>query len=268
MYPFILSLLLYIILHFFLTIYTSKVYNISSKIGEKMENQNIRTEILLGESGVEKLNKSKVIIYGLGGVGSFACEAIARAGVGHIVLVDIDVYDISNINRQLGALHSTIGRRKVDVMRERILDINPECVVEAYTPDEINGGEEFAIDYNTDYVVDCIDTMTTKLKLIERCNSLGVKIISATSAGNKLDPLKFQVSDIYKTTVCPVCKILRKELKARGIKKHKVVYSTEEPVEQKKTVTEGKKRVLGSVSFVPSVAGLIIAGEVIKDIVK
>ena len=268
MYPFILSLLLYIILHFFLTIYTSKVYNISSKIGEKMENQNIRTEILLGESGVEKLNKSKVIIYGLGGVGSFACEAIARAGVGHIVLVDIDVYDISNINRQLGALHSTIGRRKVDVMRERILDINPECVVEAYTPDEINGGEEFAIDYNTDYVVDCIDTMTTKLKLIERCNELGVKIISATSAGNKLDPLKFQVSDIYKTTVCPVCKILRKELKARGIKKHKVVYSTEEPVEQKKTVTEGKKRVLGSVSFVPSVAGLIIAGEVIKDIVK
>ncbi len=233
-----------------------------------MENQNIRTEILLGESGVEKLNKSKVIIYGLGGVGSFACEAIARAGVGHIVLVDIDVYDISNINRQLGALHSTIGRRKVDVMRERILDINPECVVEAYTPDEINGGEEFAIDSNTDYVVDCIDTMTTKLKLIERCNELGVKIISATSAGNKLNPLKFQVSDIYKTTVCPVCKVLRKELKARGIKKHKVVYSTEEPVEQKKTVTEGKKRVLGSISFVPSVAGLIIAGEVIKDIVK
>ena len=233
-----------------------------------MENQNIRTEILLGESGVEKLNKSKVIIYGLGGVGSFACEAIARAGVGHIVLVDIDVYDISNINRQLGALHSTIGRRKVDVMRERILDINPECVVEAYTPDEINGGEEFAIDYNTDYVVDCIDTMTTKLKLIERCNELGVKIISATSAGNKLDPLKFQVADIYKTTVCPVCKILRKELKARGIKKHKVVFSTEEPAEQKMTVTEGEKRVLGSISFVPSVAGLIIAGEVIKDIVK
>ena len=233
-----------------------------------MENQNIRTEILLGESGVEKLKNSKVIIYGLGGVGSFACEAIARAGVGHIVLVDIDVYDISNINRQLGALHSTIGKRKVDVMRERILDINPECVVEAYTPDEINGGEEFAIDYNTDYVVDCIDTMTTKLKLIERCNELGVKIISATSAGNKLDPLKFQVSDIYKTTVCPVCKILRKELKARGIKKHKVVFSTEEPVEQKKVVTEGKKRVLGSISFVPSVAGLIIAGEVIKDIVK
>ena len=268
MYPFILSLLLYIILHFFLTIYTSKVYNISSKIGEKMGNQNIRTEILLGESGVEKLKNSKVIIYGLGGVGSFACEAIARAGVGHIVLVDIDVYDISNINRQLGALHSTIGRRKVDVMRERILDINPECVVEAYTPDEINGGEEFAIDYNTDYVVDCIDTMTTKLKLIERCNELGVKIISATSAGNKLDPLKFQVADIYKTTVCPVCKILRKELKARGIKKHKVVFSTEEPAEQKKTVTEGKKRVLGSISFVPSVAGLIIAGEVIKDLVE
>ena len=268
MYPFILSLLLYIILHFSLTIYTSKVYNISSKIGEKMGNQNIRTEILLGESGVEKLKNSKVIIYGLGGVGSFACEAIARAGVGHIVLVDIDVYDISNINRQLGALHSTIGRRKVDVMRERILDINPECIVEGYTPDEIDGGEEFAIHSDTDYVVDCIDTMTTKLKLIERCNELGVKMISATSAGNKLDPLKFQVADIYETTVCPVCKVLRKELKARGIKKHKVVFSTELPVEQKMTVTEGEKRVLGSISFVPSVAGLIIAGEVIKDLVE
>lgn len=233
-----------------------------------MENQNIRTEILLGESGIEKLKDSKVIIYGLGGVGSFACEAIARAGVGHLVLVDIDVYEISNINRQLGALHSTIGRRKVDVMRERILDINPECIVEGYTPDEIENGEEFAIDSATDYVVDCIDTMSAKLRIIERCNEIGVKIISATSAGNKLDPLRFQVADIYKTTVCPVCKILRKELKSRGIKKHKVVFSTEEPAEQKMTVTEGEKRVLGSISFVPSVAGLIIAGEVIKDIVK
>ena len=233
-----------------------------------MENQNIRTEILLGESGIDKLKNSKVIIYGLGGVGSFACEAVARAGVGHLVLVDIDVYDISNINRQLGALHSTIGKRKVDVMKERILDINPKCIVEGDTPLEIEGGEEFAIDSDTDYVVDCIDTMTTKLKLIERCNEIGVKIISATSAGNKLDPTKFQVADIYKTTVCPVCKILRKELKTRGIKKHKVVFSTEEPVEQKKVITEGKKRVLGSISFVPSVAGLIIAGEVIKDLVE
>ncbi len=233
-----------------------------------MDKQNIRTEILLGESGIEKLKDSKVIIYGLGGVGSFACEAIARAGVGHIVLVDIDVYDISNINRQLGALHSTIGKRKVDVMKDRILDINPNCVVEGYEPSEIDGGEEYAINESVDYVVDCIDTMSSKLRIIERCNEIGVKIISATSAGNKLDPLKFQVADIYKTTVCPVCKVLRKELKARGIKKHKVVYSTELPVEQKKIVTEGQKRVLGSISFVPSVAGLIIAGEVIKDIVK
>ena len=156
----------------------------------------------------------------------------------------------------------------MDVMRERILDINPECIVEGYTPDEIENGEEFAIDSATDYVVDCIDTMSAKLRIIERCNEIGVKIISATSAGNKLDPLRFQVADIYKTTVCPVCKILRKELKSRGIKKHKVVFSTEEPAEQKMTVTEGEKRVLGSISFVPSVAGLIIAGEVIKDIVK
>ena len=233
-----------------------------------MDKQNIRTEILLGESGIEKLKNATVVIYGLGGVGSFACEAIARAGVGHLILVDIDVYEESNINRQLGALHSTIGKRKVDVMKDRILDINPNCVVEGYEPSEIDGGEEYAINESVDYVVDCIDTMSSKLRIIERCNEIGVKIISATSAGNKLDPLKFQVADIYKTTVCPVCKILRKELKARGIKKHKVVYSTELPVEQKKVVTEGEKRVLGSISFVPSVAGLIIAGEVIKDIVK
>lgn len=233
-----------------------------------MDKQNIRTEILLGESGIDKLKNATVVIYGLGGVGSFACEAIARAGVGHLILVDIDVYEESNINRQLGALHSTIGKRKVDVMKDRILDINPNCVVEGYEPSEIDGGEEYAINESADYVVDCIDTMSSKLRIIERCNEIGVKIISATSAGNKLDPLKFQVADIYKTTVCPVCKILRKELKARGIKKHKVVYSTELPVEQKKVVTEGEKRVLGSISFVPSVAGLIIAGEVIKDIVK
>lgn len=233
-----------------------------------MDKQNIRTEILFGENGIEKLKNSKVVIYGLGGVGSFACEAIARAGVGTLVLIDIDVFDISNINRQLGALHSTIGKRKVDVMKERILDINPEAKVIALTPGEIEGGEELAIDRDVDYVVDCIDTMTQKLKIIKRAHELNVKIISATSAGNKLDPLKFQVADIYKTTVCPVCKVLRKELKEAGIKKHKVVFSTESPAKQEKEVYEGKKKVLGSVSFVPSVAGLIIASEVIKGIIN
>jgi len=233
-----------------------------------MDEQNIRTEIMIGNENLKKLKDSKIIIYGLGGVGSYACEAIARAGVGNIILVDIDTFDLSNINRQIGALHSTVGRRKVDVVKERILDINPKAHVEAYIPSDVAGGEENLITKDVDYVLDCIDTMTSKIKLIVRCNDLGVNIISATSAGNKLDPTKFKVADIYSTSVCPVCKILRKELKARNIKKHKVVFSTEEPVKSKLTVTEGKKKVLGSISFVPSVAGLIMAGEVIKDIIK
>lgn len=227
-----------------------------------MVNQFSRTEALIGKENQEKLKRSKVAVFGVGGVGSYAVEALARAGIGHLVLIDYDTYDITNINRQLGALHSTIGKYKVDVMKERILDINPEAIVETYKPEELNGEEADIINFTYDYVVDAIDTMANKIKLIEKCKKENVKIITMTGAGNKLDATKFEVADIYKTSVCPVCKILRKELKNRGIKQLKVVYSKEVPVKQ---LTEEKA--LGSISCVPSVAGLIIAGEVIKDII-
>ena len=227
-------------------------------------NQFSRTELLIGKQGIEKLQKAKVAVFGIGGVGSYTVEGLARAGVGHLILVDYDTYDITNINRQLGALHSTIGKYKVEVMKERVLDINPNAIVETYRPDEIDGGETAILDSTITYVVDAIDTMANKIKLIEKANMENIKIITATGAGNKLDPTKFEIADIYKTSVCPVCKILRKELKQRNIKKLKVLYSKEIP---QKPETKGE-RTLGSVSFVPSVAGLIIAGEVIKDIIK
>ena len=227
-------------------------------------NQFSRTELLIGKEGIEKLQKAKVAVFGIGGVGSYTVEGLARAGIGHLIIVDYDKYDITNINRQLGALHSTIGKYKVDVMKQRILDINPNVIVEAYRPDEIEGGETTLINSEITYVVDAIDTMANKLALIEKCQKENVKIITATGAGNKLDATKFEVTDIYKTSVCPVCKILRKELKNRNIKKLKVLYSKEIPL---KPNTNGE-RTLGSVSFVPSVAGLIIAGEVVKDIIK
>lgn len=227
-------------------------------------NQFSRTELLIGKEAIEKLHNAKVAVFGIGGVGSFVVEGLARAGIGHLVIVDYDKYDITNINRQLGALHSTIGKYKVDVMKERILDINPNATVEAYRPDEIEGGETSIVDSTITYVVDAIDTMTNKIKLIEKAKAEKVKIITATGAGNKLDPIKFEVTDIYKTSVCPVCKILRKELRKRNIKDLKVVYSKEIP---QKPDTNGEKT-LGSISFVPSVAGLIVAGEVVKDIIK
>ena len=228
-----------------------------------MENQFSRTELLIGKEAIEKLKESKVAIFGIGGVGSYTVEALARAGIGHLIIVDYDKYDITNINRQIGATNSTIGKYKVDVMKERILDINPNAIVEAYKPDEIEGGETNLINSSITYVVDAIDTMSSKIKLIEKCKEQNVKIITATGAGNKLDANKFQVSDIYKTSVCPVCRILRKELKKRNINKLKVVFSTEN---SKKPETE--QNILGSISYVPSVAGLILAGEVIKDIIQ
>ena len=222
-----------------------------------------RTELLIGKDGVNKLQKSKVAIFGIGGVGSFVAEGLARAGIGHLVLVDYDVVDITNINRQIEATHSSLGKYKIDVMKDRILDINPNAIVETYKTDEIEGGEINIIDNSYTYIVDAIDTMTTKLKLIEKANIENVRIISATGTGNKLEPEMFEVADIYETSVCPVCKILRKELKARGIQKLKVVYSKEKPIKHEET-----GNILGSISFVPSVAGLIIAGEVVKDIIK
>lgn len=232
-----------------------------------MKNEFTKTELLIGKTGVEKLKNSKVIVYGIGGVGSYVVEALARAGIGHIVIVDFDKVDITNINRQLLATHSTIGKDKVEVMKERILDINPNAVVEAYKPDEIENGEESLINNSVTYVVDAIDTITNKIKLIERANKENVKIISATGAANKLDPTAFEVADIYKTSMCPVCKILRKELKQRGIKHLKVVYSKETPIKPKIEETTNE-RVLGSISFVPSIAGLIIASQVVKEIIN
>lgn len=232
-----------------------------------MKNEFTRTELLIGKTGVEKLKKSKVVVYGIGGVGSYVVEGLARAGIGHIVIVDFDKVDITNINRQLLATHSTIGKDKVEVMKERILDINPNVVVEAYKPDEIENGEESLINNSVTYVVDAIDTITNKIKLIERANKENVKIISATGAANKLDPTAFEVADIYKTSMCPVCKILRKELKQKGIKHLKVVYSKETPIKPK-IEEKTNERVLGSISFVPSVAGLIIASQVVKEIIN
>lgn len=231
---------------------------------DKNLNQFSRTELLIEKEGIEKLNKAKVIIFGVGGVGSFVVESLARAGIGNITIIDPDCYDITNINRQLGALHSTIGTPKIEVMKKRILDINPNAKVEAYKPNEIEGGEEEIISKDIDYVIDAIDTITNKIKIIEKCKKENVKIISATGAGNKLDPTKFKIDDIYNTSVCPICKILRKELKNRNIKDLKVVYSTEEPI---KFDRNNNKKVVGSISFVPSVAGLIIASEVIKDLI-
>ena len=229
-----------------------------------MLNQFSRTELLIGKDGIEKLSKAKVAVFGLGGVGSYVVEALARAGVGHLVIVDYDKFDETNINRQIGALHSTIGKYKIDVMQERVLDINPNIKIKKYLPTDIEDGEQNLITSDFTYVVDAIDTMTSKLKVIEKCYNENVKIITATGAGNRLDPTKFEVADIYETSICPVCKILRKELKLRKINKLKVIYSKEPPIKHEQTAN----RVLGSISFVPSVAGLIIAGEVIKDIIS
>lgn len=231
-----------------------------------MLNQFSRTELLIGKEAIEKLKNSKVAVFGIGGVGSFVVEGLARAGVGSFVLVDNDIVDITNVNRQIIATHKTLGRTKVEVAKERILEINPEAKVEIYNSNEVEGGEASLINKDISYVVDAIDTMSNKIKLIEKANLEDVRIISATGTANKLDPTMFEVTDIYKTSVCPVCKILRKELKQRGIKELKVVYSKEIPITLNYDEAQNE-RTLGSVSFVPSVVGLIIAGEVVKDLI-
>ena len=189
------------------------------------EKWNSRTELLIGKEGIEKLQNAKVAIYGVGGVGSFVAEGLARSGIGNMVLIDNDVVSISNLNRQIHANIETIGKKKVEVMKERILKINPNAKINTYMADEIENGEESIIDSTFSYIIDAVDTVSTKLKLIERASKLNVPIISAMGAGNKLDPTRFEVTDIYKTSVCPLAKVMRKELKNRGIKKLKVVYS-------------------------------------------
>lgn len=231
-----------------------------------MSEQFSRTELLIGKEGLNKLKNAKIAIFGIGGVGSYVVEGLARAGVGSFVLVDNDDVALSNLNRQIIATQKTIGKPKVEVAKERILDINPNAKVKIYKeffmPDT-----EGIIDNSVSYIVDAIDTVTAKIELVLRANNLSIPIISSMGTGNKLDPTRFEVTDIYKTSVCPLAKVMRKELKARGIKKLKVVYSKEEPIKMKKEETK-QKQVPGSISFVPSVAGLIIAGEVVKDIIK
>ncbi len=236
------------------------------------EKWNQRTEMLIGKEAVQKLEKAKVAIFGIGGVGSFVVEGLIRAGVGNLVLIDPDNISITNLNRQIHATHSTIGKSKVEVMKQRVLDINPDANVEIYKGNELEDGEENIINSSFSYVVDAVDTVTTKIRLIERAKKVNVPIISCMGTGNKLNPSKFEITDIYKTTICPLAKVMRKELRKRNIQDLKVLYSKEEPIKVDidigKNNLDIKKLVPGSISFVPSVAGLMIAGEVIKDIIN
>ncbi len=234
-----------------------------------MESQFSRTKLLIGEDGLEGLKNSKVAIFGLGGVGSYVVEGLARAGIGNFIIVDNDVVSLSNINRQIIALHDTIGRPKVEVCKERILKINPNANVETHQDFFTKECKEL-FDNTVDYIVDAVDTVSAKIELAVRANKLNIPIMSCMGTGNKLNPTKFEVTDIYKTSVCPLAKVMRKELRKRNIPKLKVVYSKEEPIKPDGTPQEDtdKRCVPGSISFVPSVAGLIIAGEVIKDILE
>lgn len=238
-----------------------------------MLNQFSRTELILGKENVNKIRQSKVAVFGLGGVGSFVVEGLARAGVENFILIDNDTISITNLNRQLFALNSTIGKNKVDVAKARILDINPNAKVEIHKEFVIDNFDNI-LDKSTNYIVDAIDTISAKINLVQKAKKINVPIISSMGTGNKLDPTKLEVTDIKKTSICPVAKILRKELKNRNIDKLKVVYSTETPIlpnkeVQKEYIEYGEnERTPGSVSFVPSVAGLIIAREVIKDLIK
>ena len=220
-----------------------------------------RTERLIGKENLEKLKNANIIIFGLGGVGSYVAEALARCGVGKMTVVDKDTVDITNINRQLYALHSTVGKNKADVAKERILDINPNCevtpIVKMYLPEN---ADEFEL-AKYDYIVDAIDNVTAKIDLAVKSQKLGIPMLASMGTGNKLDPTAFKITDIYKTDTCPLCRVMRRELKARNVKKLKVLYSTETP-------KNDGERTPASISFVPSTAGLIIAGEVIRDLIK
>ena len=250
-----------------------------------MLNQFSRTELILGKEAMEKLKNSRVAVFGIGGVGSFTVEALVRSGIGAIDIIDDDKVCLTNINRQLYALRSTVGKYKVDVAEERILDINSNIKIKKH---RMFFTKENANDFDFsdfDYIVDAIDTVTGKLELVMKANEYKVPIISSMGAGNKLDPTRFEVVDIYKTSICPLAKVMRSELKKRGIKKLKVVYSKEEPIDPK--VTDNicnetncicppdakrkctvRRQIPGSNAFVPSVVGLIIAGEVIKDLIS
>ncbi len=248
-----------------------------------MLNQFSRTELLIGQSAMNQLHDKRVAIFGIGGVGGYVCEALVRSGIGHFDLIDNDDVSLTNINRQIIATHSSVGRPKVDVMKERMLDINPDVKVNThrcfFLPENAS---DFPFE-EYDYVVDAIDTVTAKIELVLQCQKMGVPIISSMGAGNKLDGSAFRVADIYKTQIDPLARVMRRELKKRGVKKLKVVYSEETPLEpivdmagaggdnggnshEAEIPQPGRRSIPGSTAFVPSVAGLIIAGEVIKDL--
>ncbi|MFR4351704.1 MAG: ThiF family adenylyltransferase [Roseburia sp.] len=249
-----------------------------------MLNQFSRTELLLGKEAMERLSRARVAVFGVGGVGGYTAEALVRSGVGAIDVIDDDKVCLTNLNRQIIATRSSVGRYKVDVMKERILDINPACAVEAYQCFYLPETQEQFDFRQYDYVVDAVDTVTAKLALVMQAKEMGTPIISSMGAGNKLNPAEFEVVDIYKTSVCPLAKVMRRELKKRGVKKLKVVYSKEQPL----TPLEGagnscktgcicppgaerkctqRRAIPGSTAFVPSVVGLIIASEVVKDLI-
>lgn len=236
-----------------------------------MDQPFLREQMLLGREALEKLSNAHVIVFGIGGVGSYCAEALARAGVGSLTLVDNDTVGVTNINRQLIALHSTVGRMKAEVMRERVLDINPACRVRAIC--NVYNEENKAVFFDGtryDYIVDAIDTVSCKLSLIQNAKALGIPCISAMGTGNKLDPFSFRITDISKTSGCHLARIMRKELRARGIDHHTVLYSEELPItpEQEETPPPGRRSVPGSVSWVPSCAGLMMAGYVIQKITE
>ena len=227
-----------------------------------------RQSLIMGEEAIERLGKCKVALFGVGGVGSYAAEALARCGIGCIELIDNDSVSLSNINRQLCALTSTVGLPKVDVIAARLKDINPDiCVIprqEFFLPENAD-----SFDFSSyDYVIDAIDTVSGKIEIALRCASLGIPMISSMGTGNKLSPESLKVSDLAKTSGCPLARVMRRELKARGITHLKVVYSEELPIKPKREINDGKRTVPGSVSFVPSVAGLIAAGEAVKHLTK
>lgn len=235
-----------------------------------MAEQFSRTELLLGKDAIDKLTRSRVAVFGVGGVGGYVCEALARSGVGTFDLIDNDKVTLSNINRQIIATCKTVGRYKTEVMKERIADINPEAKVYIhqcfFLPEN---AEQFPFE-KYDYVVDAVDTVTAKIELVLRAREKGIPVISSMGAGNKLDASAFKVADIYETKVCPLAKVMRRELKKRNVEHLKVVYSEEEPIKTQNAMSDSTSRrsIPGSVAFVPSVAGLIIAGEVVKDLIK
>lgn len=236
-----------------------------------MKEEFVRTAMLLGEEAVEKLQAARVAVFGVGGVGGYAVEALARCGVGAMDLIDSDTVSRSNINRQILATHSTVGMLKVDAAKNRVLDINPDCVVTTYPIFYLPETAEQFDFTKYDYIVDCIDTVTGKLQLVERAVAAGTPIICSMGTGNKLDPSAFRVADISKTSMCPLARIMRKELKKRGIDHIKVVYSQEEAltpaVDEEELKRTGKRQIPGSVAFVPGAAGLVLAGEVVKDLI-